>query len=99
MTMLTALEIAGNLQDIVATHAGPDGNGKYKGWITRGVGHNFKPLLSSNFEFDTIEAADAAMRKVIQDVVVWRKELGESIKRNKRGRTHPGNRSKNKIRR
>jgi hypothetical protein len=36
MMRLTAYEIAANPDDVIATHAGPDRNGKYRGCITRG---------------------------------------------------------------
>jgi hypothetical protein len=64
MTILTAYEIVCN-DDIVVTHGGPNGEGKYAGWITRGADHNYRPLLSSQPIFNTAQEADDAMREVV----------------------------------
>jgi hypothetical protein len=73
MTRLTVFEIVGNPDDIVVTHAGPDSQGKYSGWITRGPGHNYKPLVSSKGSFDTPQAAEHAMREIVD----WAKAFAE----------------------
>lgn len=78
MTRLTAYEIASNPDDIVVTHAGPDANGKYSGWITRGEEHNYKPLLSSNAVYDSAQAADNAMEQVVVQIKKFvEKDLAE----------------------
>ena len=70
MTRGTAYAIAGN-PDVIATHAGPNGAGKYCGFITRGEEQRYEPLISTGPLFDTPEAADEAMRKVIAAAMEW----------------------------
>jgi hypothetical protein len=71
MTRRTAYEIAANPDDVIATHAGPDRNGKYRGFITRGEIRRYKILISTEPVFDTPEAARDAMVKVIADTTAW----------------------------
>ncbi|MGD1003156.1 MAG: hypothetical protein ABR884_01100 [Minisyncoccia bacterium] len=71
MTRLTAYEIAGNPDDIIATHAGPDNAGKYCGFITRGEVGRYRILISTPAIFDDPEFADDAMRKVVVDTTEW----------------------------
>jgi hypothetical protein len=71
MTRLTAYEIVGNPDDIVVTHAGPDNNGKYCGFITRGEEGRYRPLISTEPIFDTADAAENAMRNEIIAVTAW----------------------------
>ena len=71
MRRLTAYEIAGNPDDIIATHAGPDNAGKYCGFITRGEEGRYRILISTEPIFDTAEAADDAMRNEIASITAW----------------------------
>jgi hypothetical protein len=71
MTRGTAHEIAGNLDDIIATHAGPNSAGKYCGFITRGEVGRYRIIISTGPFFNTPESADDAMRKVIVAVTEW----------------------------
>jgi hypothetical protein len=71
MTRFTAYQIAGNPDDIVATHGGPDERGKYCGFITRGEEGRYRILISTEPIFDTAEAADDAMRNEIIAVTAW----------------------------
>ena len=67
VSRLVAYEIVGNPEDIVITFGGPDKKTrKFAGWITRGEGHNFKPLLSTEPIYDTPEQAKQAMEKMVQ---------------------------------
>ena len=77
---LTLWEIAGNPDDVVVTHGGPDKEeGKYCGWITRGSGHNFKALVSTAFVFDTPEDAEKAMREIVEQAKKFTEEdLGKA---------------------
>lgn len=76
VTLLTAFEITGNLDTIIVTYMGPDGNGKYTGIITRGEDHGFKTLISTKPVFDTAEEAKDTMQKVVDDTVKFvNKEL------------------------
>lgn len=68
VSRMTAYEIAGNPDDIVITHAGPDENGKYAGWITRGKGHDSKPLINSESQFNTATEAEDEMKKLVSDL-------------------------------
>jgi hypothetical protein len=65
ITRLTLYQIAGNAEEIVITHAGPDQHGKYAGWITFGEDRNCRPLLSTAPHFETPEAAIAAMKEIV----------------------------------
>ncbi|MBU4284780.1 hypothetical protein KKF60_01515 [Patescibacteria group bacterium] len=66
ISRLTAWEIAGNHDDIVVDAGGPDKKtGKFVGWITRGPGHNFKPLLNTQPIYDTLEQAKQAMKDLV----------------------------------
>ncbi|OGZ35469.1 MAG: hypothetical protein A2V60_03470 [Candidatus Portnoybacteria bacterium RIFCSPHIGHO2_01_FULL_39_19] len=66
---LTAYEIVGNPNDIVIDYGGPDKKtGKFVGWITRGPGHNFKPLINTQPIFDTPEQAKQAMRNLVKEI-------------------------------
>lgn len=66
ISRLTLYEIAGNPGDVVVTHGGPsEENGKYVGWITRGPGRRYKPLISTSPIFDTPVEAEAAMQKIV----------------------------------
>jgi hypothetical protein len=71
MRRLTAYEIAGNPDDIIATHAGPDNAGKYCGFITRGEEGRYRILISTEPIFDTAKAAEDAMRDEIIAVTTW----------------------------
>jgi hypothetical protein len=71
MTRLTAYEIAGNPNDVIATSAGPNRNGKYRGFITRGEMHRFKILISTEPVFDTPESARMQMVQVIADTTAY----------------------------
>jgi len=64
MTRGTAHEIAGNLDDIIATHAGPNSAGKYCGFITRGEVGRYRIIISTGPFFNTPESADDAMATV-----------------------------------
>ena len=66
ISRLTLYEVAGNPDDINITFAGPDEYGKFIGWITRGPGHDYKPLISTQAIFDTAEAAKSAMKEIVQ---------------------------------
>jgi hypothetical protein len=66
----TAYEIAGNPNDIIATH-GRASTGKYCGFITRGEVGRYRTLISTGPFFDTPESADDAMQKVIIAVTEW----------------------------
>jgi len=71
MPRTTVYEIAGNPEDVAATHAGPNGAGKYYGCITRGKGRRYEILFATPPMFDTAEAADDAMRQLIDAVTAW----------------------------
>ena len=69
ISKLTAYEIAGNPDDIVITYGGPDEKtGKFVGWITRGPGHNFKPLLNTDPIYDTPAQAKQAMKDMVAQI-------------------------------
>jgi hypothetical protein len=69
ISRLVAYEIAGNPDDIVIAYGGPDKEtGKFAGWITRGEGHNFKPLLNTEPIYDTPKQAKETMEKVVQEI-------------------------------
>ncbi len=75
MTRLTLYEIAGNPDDIVVGAGGPHKEtGKFVGWITRGEGHDYKPLISTNSVFDTPEKATEAMQKIVEWAKNWTEE-------------------------
>lgn len=63
---MTLWEIAGNPDDIIVTHGGPSKkNKRFAGWITRGEGHNGKPLVSTAAVFKTPELAETFMQKIV----------------------------------
>ncbi|MFH1036474.1 MAG: hypothetical protein V1756_00185 [Patescibacteria group bacterium] len=75
VSRLTLYEIAGNPDDVVVDAGGPDKEtGKYVGWITRGPGHNYKPLISTEPIFDTPEQAKEAMQKIVDWAKNWTEE-------------------------
>jgi len=75
VTRLTLYEIAGNPDDVVVDHGGPDKkHGKFAGWITRGPGHNYKPLISTAPIFETAEEADEAMQQIVDFAKDWTEE-------------------------
>jgi hypothetical protein len=67
MSRLTALIILSRGDDIHVTSAGPC-DGKYIGWITLGEEDRYRPLLNTEPIYDTSEQAEAAMRKVVDDI-------------------------------
>ena len=60
ISFLTAITIAES-DDLVYTHAGPDENEKYAGWIIMPGG---RPLLNTPPVFDTAELAEQHMTDV-----------------------------------
>ena len=69
ISRLEAYEIVGNPDDIVIDAGGPDKKtGKFVGWITRGPGHNYKPLLNTQPIFDTRKQAKQAMRNLVEEI-------------------------------
>ncbi|MDP3999336.1 MAG: hypothetical protein Q8P76_01925 [bacterium] len=77
---LTAYEIYGNPKDIICDATGPDSNGKFVGWITRGPGHNYKPLLNSEPIFNSRKEAILYMKELVEAV---RKFIAEELKEKK----------------
>ena len=71
ISVLTLYEITGNPDDILVESSGPDANGKFCGFITRGPGHNYKVLISSSSSFDSADAAEVAMTKIIVFAREW----------------------------
>lgn len=51
--------------DILILPNGPDEHGKYSAWLL--VAHNLRPLLSTRPMFDTPEAANEMMRRVVTE--------------------------------
>jgi len=74
MTRLRAYEIAGNPDDIIATHAGPDTMGRYYGFITRGKIGRYQIIFATTAIFDTAEAADDAMCELIAALTLWHED-------------------------
>lgn len=66
ITNLTAMIIASR-DDIVCTSGGPV-NGKYLGWITLGPEDRYRPLINTEPEYDTPEAAKAAMEAIVAEI-------------------------------
>ena len=66
ISRLTLYEIAGNSEDINVTFGGPDKNGKFCGWITRGPEQNYRPLVSTSAIFATSKAAESAMKELVK---------------------------------
>ncbi len=60
--------IIGTRDDIVVSAGGPDGNGKWMGWITLGQEDRFRPLLNSEAIYNTSQEATEAMLKVVDEV-------------------------------
>jgi hypothetical protein len=66
MTILTAIEIHTNGENIRCSGGGPDKQGKYMGWIELWRdGRLHKPLLSTQPIYNTKEAAETAMREIV----------------------------------
>lgn len=63
MTRLTALTI-GHRNDIEVTYAGPQG-GKYLGIIMLGETDRYRPLLTTDYIYDSREAAEGEMKKIV----------------------------------
>jgi hypothetical protein len=61
----TALTIINN-DDLIYTHAGPDDNGKYAGWITMPGG---RPVLNTTHIFDTAELAKKGMTDLRNELI------------------------------
>ncbi|MDP3764182.1 MAG: hypothetical protein Q8Q95_01010 [bacterium] len=82
LTRLVLFEIAGNTDDIVVDAGGPStDNGLFAGWITRGSGHNYKPLISTNPVFKTAELAKYFMQQIVEFAKKFTEEdLGDAIK-------------------
>lgn len=75
VSKLTLYEIAGNPDDIVVAAGGPNKeNGKYVGWITRGSGHRYKPLINTEPIFDKPEEAKSAMQEIVDWAKNWTEE-------------------------
>jgi len=71
VTRLTLWEIASNPDDIVVGAAGPDENGLFSGWISRGPGHNYKPLISSSACFPSESEAKEYMQMIVDFSKGW----------------------------
>jgi|GEM_PF-2642023 len=83
---MTLWEIAGNLDDIIVDAGGPSkDNGLYVGWITRGEGHSYKPLVSTKSVFKTKELAIHFM----QSIVDFAKKFTEDDLKDIRNPEHP----------
>jgi hypothetical protein len=66
LSFLAALEIANHHPDDIRVESiGPEKNGKFAGWITRGPGHNFKPIVFTQAVYDTAEEALAKMDRIV----------------------------------
>ena len=70
MTLITALEIQTNGDDIRCAAGGPSTeNGKYVGWISLWRGGNLhKEMLSTDAIFDTADEAKTYMESVVAKV-------------------------------
>ncbi len=64
LTNGTAMIIASR-DDLIYSHAGPDGTGKYAGWINMPSG---RPLLNTTNIFDTAELAEKHMTDLRDDL-------------------------------
>ena len=75
ISRLTLWEIAGNPDEIIVAAGGPSkDNSLFVGWITRGEGHNYKPLVNTNPIFKTKKLAEHFM----QGIVDFAKKFTES---------------------
>jgi hypothetical protein len=69
ISRLTALEIFTNLNDLEITIEQEKGEGeKFAIGISRGPGHNFKPMLTSRPFAETLEAAVEAIKETLEGV-------------------------------
>lgn len=67
VSIITAYIIA-TRNDIVIAAGGPGPDGKFMGWITLGEEDRFRPLLNSEANYDTAEAAEQAMRDTVDEL-------------------------------
>ncbi len=82
VSRLSAYEIAGNPDDIVCGAFKDKDTGKYGGTISRGPGHNYKLIISTNPGYDTQEEAVAGMRDLVEGInEAVEKELAKPQKR------------------
>ena len=68
ISRLVAYEIVANPDDIVIDAGGPESTGKFFGWVTRGPGHNYKLLLSTQPVYDTSKQAKQAMEELVAKI-------------------------------
>lgn len=68
LTLITALEIFSNPQDLYIFIGQKDGSDKFAFAISRGPGHNFKPMLSTTPFFETEEVAIDEIKKILEQV-------------------------------
>lgn len=70
VTLLTAIEMVHNRTDLMFI-AGEHKKekGRFAFAITRGPGHRYKPLLSSNFDFDSRDSAVDTVEEILTAVV------------------------------
>jgi len=77
VSRLSAYEIAGNPDDIVTGSYKDDESGKYGGIISRGPGHHYKLIVSTNAGYASQEEAKADMDRIVSHIVqTVKKELG-----------------------
>jgi hypothetical protein len=70
ISRLTALQIQNNPK-IKCEAAGPNGKGKYMGWISWYTPTRWHPLLSSEQIYDSEEAAVQAMQAIVDEINRW----------------------------
>lgn len=54
--------------DLVVTHAGPNKNGKFRGWIILPPEQYSRPILHSEQLFDSSEDAEQHMHQLITEI-------------------------------
>lgn len=78
LNLLTAMEVANQYHDLYISVGKSDSTGKFAFLISRGPGHNFKPLLSTNAAFENAGEAIVAVGNILNFVCqIIKKEIVE----------------------
>ena len=68
VSRLSAYEISGNPDDIVCTSFKNKDSGMYGGIISRGPGHNYKLIITTNPVYETQDEAESDMRDLVENI-------------------------------
>lgn len=98
LNLLIALEVANQYRDLCISVFKDDSSDKHGFLISRGPGHNFKPLLSTNACFENKQSVIEATGNLLEAIVrITKNEIGENSQDIPAAIINPGNQPLEKL--